>query len=221
MLRGGRLMAIPIVWGQKGKSSALGFVADYCVVCRDIRAFVVHRLSVVAHVYWIPTGAPREVDRVATCTECRVSTAANYGADVRYVRDFDGDIGRLAAMTNPRANMARAEQRHREAQAAGRSLPEDARLQTIAEPFQLLAPTVENLYARDRRAARRVTAKDVAMLFSPIHVIETGPSTGALAPAASVCLIASIILAPTVLLCGIPAAGKGEPLPWWSYTGAI
>ncbi len=34
-----------IVWGKKIKKQRMGFVADYCVPCQDLRAFEMKRIE--------------------------------------------------------------------------------------------------------------------------------------------------------------------------------
>src|SRR5438034_11370911 len=162
-------MGSAVVCSQKQRTSLLGFVADYCAICRDVRPYAVHQLAVVSHVYWIPTGAAKPVAQVRTCLGC----GAVQPVDEQYpalAPEFDGDVARLAAQTNPRAFEARAERESLESAAREGALAEPARKQLLSEPFWLLAPMVENLYARNQRAARKTRLVDVAMIFSPIHV---------------------------------------------------
>src|SRR4051812_25887555 len=96
-------MAIAVVWGNRQGSSLTGFVADYCVICRDIREFAVHQLTVVSHVYWIPTSSPKPVGCVAQCTTCATCAAVDPQAFIGFASTHGVDLRALIDGTNPAA----------------------------------------------------------------------------------------------------------------------
>jgi hypothetical protein len=59
-----------IVWGKTIKRQKLGFVADYCAVCRDLRAFQVKRIGSASHVYYISFGEGDLVGYERICQSC-------------------------------------------------------------------------------------------------------------------------------------------------------
>jgi len=138
-----------------------------------------------------------------------------------FATDFDADLHRLVGATNPSAYQLRDDRRRLEAAVRQRTTPSLTRMRLISEPFQLLAPVVESLYATDRRAARTPRLSEIAMIFSPVHVIETGTPTGTLSPGATWCLLATIFVAIGLFVAGGLAADGGKAMPWWSYTGAV
>lgn len=65
-----------IVWGKTIKRQKLGFVADYCAVCRDLRAFEVKRVGSASHVYYISFGQGALVGYERTCQSCNTAFEA-------------------------------------------------------------------------------------------------------------------------------------------------
>src|SRR5262249_23601392 len=59
-----------IVWGKKIKKQRLGFVAEYCPVCRDLRTFLVNRVGSASHVYYISFGEGDLVGYERISTQC-------------------------------------------------------------------------------------------------------------------------------------------------------
>ena len=59
-----------IVWGKTIKRQKLGFVADFCAVCRDLRTFQVRRIGSASHVYYISFGQGDLVGYERTCEVC-------------------------------------------------------------------------------------------------------------------------------------------------------
>jgi len=59
-----------IVWGKTIKRQKLGFVADFCAVCRDLRTFKVQRVGSASHVYYISFGQGDLVGYERTCEVC-------------------------------------------------------------------------------------------------------------------------------------------------------
>jgi hypothetical protein len=59
-----------IVWGSRRTERILGYVADFCPVCREARAFRLVRVGLASHVYYISFGAGRHVGHVIRCEEC-------------------------------------------------------------------------------------------------------------------------------------------------------
>jgi hypothetical protein len=183
-----------------------------------VSAFVVHQISVVAHVYWIPTAAARPVSRVGRCTWCGTAAIVEPDMFAALAPDFDGDLPALVTLTNP--GVPADYERHCQELAAARrgAIPPKERMRLISEPLQLLAPLVDELYAR-RLKREGIRWAEALMVLSPIHVIETGPATGSLCPAATVALLVTIATPIALIFIGIAMAGDG-PAPWWSFAFA-
>ena len=59
-----------IVWGKTIKRQKLGFVADFCAVCRDLRTFQVKRIGSASHLYYISFGQGDLVGYERICGVC-------------------------------------------------------------------------------------------------------------------------------------------------------
>jgi hypothetical protein len=213
-------MAIAVVYGNKLGTMLAGFAADYCAICRDIREFAVHQLTTVSHVYWIPTSSPKAVGCVAQCTTCGTCIAVNPQCFAALAIAQGSELSSLIDSTNPAALQERDERKRIEAAAREGALPEQARVALISEPFQLLAPLVEDLYARrQRRGSGQSAVMAIASVFSPIHVVDTAP-TGTLAPAATICLLVAMFVPLGLLAAGMVSVDRG-PAPKWSWISAL
>lgn len=60
-----------IVWGRKAKRKKIGYVADFCPACGEPRAFMLQRVSMVNHVYYIPFGDGPTVGHERMCLGCK------------------------------------------------------------------------------------------------------------------------------------------------------
>lgn len=60
-----------IVWGRKAKRNKVGYVADFCPACGEPRAFMLQRVSMVSHVYYIPFGDGPTVGFERMCLSCK------------------------------------------------------------------------------------------------------------------------------------------------------
>jgi hypothetical protein len=59
-----------IIWGTTHIRLRQGRVADFCPMCRDVRAFMVIRTNAVGHLYFIPLGTGRTIAVTAECESC-------------------------------------------------------------------------------------------------------------------------------------------------------
>jgi hypothetical protein len=66
-------VAMFIVWGKKIKKQKMGFVADYCVPCQELRAFEVKRIGSASHLYYVSFGEGDLVGYERICQTCRTS----------------------------------------------------------------------------------------------------------------------------------------------------
>lgn len=62
-----------IVSGKKKTRKPLGYVADFCPVCRDVQSFHMFRVGKTAHVYFIPLGRGELIRFEGECQQCGTS----------------------------------------------------------------------------------------------------------------------------------------------------
>jgi hypothetical protein len=137
-----------IVWGKKHVYRKLGYVADFCPICRDTKGFLMRRVGLAGHLYYISVGEGDLVGHERTCETCKTS--------------FHADIGLYAAVSKKAASFNQLQQETYPnlpvVNAARLALEEKVRntpaLLTAAErqglilaPFTLLSPKVEKQYA--------------------------------------------------------------------------
>ena len=89
-----------IWWGTKKTSRKQGFVADYCVVCRNIGAFKLSRIGMASHVNSVSIGQGDLLGHTAECLGCKTTVEVNVE---RYsnVSNKPLDINNLVGITNP------------------------------------------------------------------------------------------------------------------------
>jgi len=56
-----------IIWGRKQVEKRLGYVADFCPICRDINPFLVSSVGVAEHIYYLPIGKGELISHIAEC----------------------------------------------------------------------------------------------------------------------------------------------------------
>jgi len=139
-----------IFWGTKAVIRKLGYVADFCPICRVIRVFQVNRMGMAGHLYGLSFGQGQLVGHQRTCLECGVELKT----DAAIYKDIpkklqDAGTTQLINSTFPNIRQYYADRLSLEDQLARQSNQIDAqtRLALIKEPFLLLAPIVEKRFS--------------------------------------------------------------------------
>ena len=65
-----------LFWGRKRREDHLGFVADFCPICREVRPFRLLAIRMVPHLFFIPMGSGRLECHVRVCLECGIRLSA-------------------------------------------------------------------------------------------------------------------------------------------------
>ncbi|HEU0264165.1 MAG TPA: hypothetical protein VFR01_00400 [Geobacterales bacterium] len=139
-----------IFWGTKAVVRKLGYVADFCPICRDIQTFQLSRVGLASHVYGASFGQGKLVGHQKKCGECGVElqTDASIYKDVQ--KKLTGNHSTdLTFTTFPNIREAYAERLSLEEQIAKSpaTLEATTRVSLIKEPFYLLAPKVEKRFS--------------------------------------------------------------------------
>jgi len=148
-----------IVWGTKAVVRRLGYAADFCPICREIRAFQIQRIGKAGHLYGLTLGSGQLIGHERICLECGVTLRAEASTYQEIARKRPGpDLAALVAATFPRVRERHAERLAVEEQVARRpgSLEGGLRAALLREPFLLVSPEVERRFAQtqvDPRAA--------------------------------------------------------------------
>ncbi len=138
------------VWGTKRVERNLGLVADFCPICRDIRAFELVRIGLAGHVYYISFGQGKLAGHIIRCTECGLDLGVQ---PTRYTRvEKDSRVGLEVLIRDTFPNLretcaARLEMETRIKRSRS-SLSQDEYKRLLIEPFALLNPQVEQRLAK-------------------------------------------------------------------------
>lgn len=137
-----------IVWGKKAVYRKLGYVADFCTICRRARSFLVRRIGMAGHVYYITAGEGELVGHDRTCQSCGTS----YPADPARYRRMSKKLlalPEMVAQTFPDFQTAWADRLALEEQVRSSPMlvPAEQRKSLLLEAFLALSPMVEKRFA--------------------------------------------------------------------------
>jgi hypothetical protein len=148
-----------IFWGTRRTEKKLGFVADFCPLCRSIAPFQLKRVGLASHVYGLSIGPGKLTGHIIECNVCHLRMMAD---PMRYNSPAGdsssvGDIGTLISQTFPKLREEKAERLAIEQQLRTdpSGVPADLRGRLLLEPLQLVSPEVEEIYERDTRLDKR------------------------------------------------------------------
>lgn len=133
-----------IVWGKTIKRQKLGFVADFCAVCRDLRTFKVERVGSASHVYYISFGQGDLIGYERTCGVCSTPVDA-VPSTYLDMANASRPASELISETFPNYYTARREliERERKVRDTPSLLTPAERKARMREPFMALAPLAQ------------------------------------------------------------------------------
>ena len=142
-----------IVWGTKIKKKRLGYVADCCPVCNDVRRFSLRRIGAADHLYYISFGQGRLVGHEVTCCDCGTRLEADADRYQAVESSADTSLDALVSTTHPSVPTIVGErlallERAREGQ------DDEARAELLREPFLLLNSLIEE-QMRERKLGKK------------------------------------------------------------------
>ena len=134
-----------IVWGTKVTTRRMGYVAEFCPICRGVRPLQVDSVNSVGHLYFIPLGRGKVVCYRGRCADCGLLREVDPLAYLSFAGTSGGSIQALVAETFPGLADVYAERLAFEDKLRERlgSLSGDERTASILEPFEAIAPMVE------------------------------------------------------------------------------
>jgi hypothetical protein len=80
-----------IIAGMKQVEQVRGMVADFCPICREVRAFQLIRIGLVSHIYYVSSGAGTLAGYVIRCNECGLRLKTD--SDRYAVTEKDSRVG--------------------------------------------------------------------------------------------------------------------------------
>jgi hypothetical protein len=135
-----------IVWGRKIRRRRLGYVADYCPMCRAQRVFTLESIKSVRHVYYVSLGSGQLLGHERRCEECGTSFKAN-PATYASVSKTQLSLDELRQATYPNLEAATREQVALDERIRRQKLSATERAALIKAPFLYLAARVERRFA--------------------------------------------------------------------------
>jgi hypothetical protein len=132
------------IWGKKVVRRKVGFVADFCPMCRDPRPFRLYEVRRIGHIYYVSLGRGDLLGYERVCEGCTMALHGeprNYASTSKKVASVDV----LMQRTYPNLRDVYAERLRIEdtVRYSPRELPMDVREALIKQPFVLLSPVVE------------------------------------------------------------------------------
>jgi len=153
-----------IFWGTKLVRKRMGFVADFCPICRSSQAFQLNRVGAVRHVYFLSFGSGKLLGHEIICQECKIALEADplkYASISKKVLPAN----ELYELTFPNIREVYKERLAFEEKLARKLEPLTAeeRRKQIFLPFALLSAKVE-----DRLSATRIDKESFITLVGVI-----------------------------------------------------
>ncbi len=136
--------------GKKRQEKAMGYVVDFCPICRELTEFKLTKINDPALSYGIPLATGASVGYLRECVDCQTFMHAD---PIRYAafahRSGTAAIKTLAEATFPRAYKYHGKRLQLEKliRQSPHTIEEKLRVELVAESFEALAPTVERRMA--------------------------------------------------------------------------
>jgi hypothetical protein len=140
-----------IIWGKKRVEKPLGHVADFCPICRELRAFEVFRAGMAGHIYGVTAGEGELLGYVKLCTKCGLKLGADPLQYACYDESFTTNLEVLIAKTFPGVREKFSDRLAFEEQVRKNPgvMSSQARQGYLMEPFVLFNGVVEQCFGGD------------------------------------------------------------------------
>lgn len=165
-----------VVWGRRITRKRLGYVADFCPVCRVQRAFELQAVRSTRHVYYLSLSRGQIVGYERKCRECGTSFKANAAAYTSVSKTCQ-PLEELKQLTFPTLDAATQEQLQLEERIRRQRLSSSERHALIKAPFLFLSPKVER-----RFSSTHIDGGVGLALIAAIALLLGAPLAGKLLP---------------------------------------
>ncbi len=135
-----------IYLGKKRQEKSMGYVVDFCPICRELTEFKLSKINDPDLSYGIPLATGASVGYLRECVDCQTFMHAD---PIRYAafanRSLTAAIKTLAEATFPRAYKYHGKRLQLEKliRQSPHTIEEKLRVELVAESFETLAPIVE------------------------------------------------------------------------------
>jgi hypothetical protein len=140
-----------VIWGTRRILTKLGYVADFCPICRQNRPFSVFRVGKAAHLYFISFGNGNLVGHLAECQTCHSDLSVNPNLYQTISKNSSAELKSLIQETFPSITQHYQERLEVEEDIRRnpRLLSAETRANLIEEPFLIFSPAVEAQLSSD------------------------------------------------------------------------
>jgi len=191
-----------IIWGTRNIRRHRGYVADFCAICRGIRAFRVSDIKLAHHFFFIPFATVKTVSQMRTCTTCGQHAFPEAGTYDAFMQQAHADIDTLVKETNPTLVEVLADRLALEDKAKQSldQLSPDERRKLLKEPFVELSGQVAWRFARGGlMGIIRALPLVVALFLACIWIVYSDETKGAM----HALVVASGVVAAVLFLVGV------------------
>jgi hypothetical protein len=151
-----------IVWGRRVHRKRIGYVADFCPMCRGPQAFLMKSVSVTRHLYYVPVGE-KDSSFERVCQGCKIAfsgTPKYYKASKKKPVSVQEIVqSSFPSLYEVYGDRLRIEDAVRKDPS---KLPQNLRAALLRQPFSLVSPLVQ---ARFRQQARLDTHSVLALVM--------------------------------------------------------
>ena len=155
-----------IVWGKKLVYRKLGYVVDFCRLCREVRTFELQRVGLAGHIYFISLAQGVLVEHRRRCSTCGTDFVATPEIYAR-ASTHDGPLRELLKLTFPDLASYHAERLALEKAIRDpfAKISQENRQALLREPFKLLAHMAE-----ERFQGSQIDAESIAFFLAALLV---------------------------------------------------
>ena len=152
-----------IVWGRRVSRRRIGYVADFCPMCRGPQAFLMHSFSTHRHLYFVPVGDTSSGFERA-CQGCKL-TFSGTPKFWKASKDKPRNVQDILQTSFPSFDEVFAE-RLRIEEAVRKDptkLPQNVRAGLLRQPFSVISPLVQARFSTTRVDLHSVLALVLAV----------------------------------------------------------
>lgn len=144
-----------IFWGTTKTKKKMGFVADFCPVCRKAEPLLITRIGVGEHLYGVSLGKGKLVGHEGVCQGCHTRLGVEATIYDGFAKKPGDDVEALGQTTFPRLRELRAQRFALEQQLRDGTLAAADREMLLMEPFHLFSDLAETHFTGNIQAGGR------------------------------------------------------------------
>lgn len=149
-----------VIFGEREARKRLGYVAEYCPLCRDIHIATITEIRKVTHLYYIPLGKGKVHLVERRCESCDDVAAVERERYIGFEQRGGATVAELIERTNPAVEQEMIELLEIEERVAAGEATADERFTLLCQPFLAIEPSMQK-----RTASVHFDAKSWFWLF--------------------------------------------------------